>query len=363
MICESEEIESEYLEYGGLAREIIHKSFCVRIEIFSRRAVHDQILEMQSGPSEMTMMPQCKAIFLLVFCLEQISVSLFYFPVMTLMALPGWVAMRRPRIAVISALIGKSERTAKAHSRQTLDADYYVFTDNPELRNNGQWIFDHSKYHLEIPSPIDNITFVNSLSRNHHPYMIYKYYKMQFHRIPRLLPYEVILWIDLDKTFSDSDCLERLTEIFRLYPSKNVIARSHSVSRRCSVAEEVRVSVIDRRWSRTLLHGERQPFQDVRRQYQHYLTEGFRENYWQREDLTYRNNKCIGLWQTNFLAYRMGAAVHRFLDAWYFETLKWTTQCQVSAAYVFQKLREAPYTLPDATRPYFPHLIVHGHGR
>jgi hypothetical protein len=182
--------------------------------------------------------------------------------------------------------------------------------------------FDSSKYHLEIPSPMDNMAFVNSLSRNHHPYRIYKYYKMQVHRLPRLFQYEVILWIDLDKTFSDPDCLERLTEIFRLYPSKNLIARSHVFTRRCSIAEEVRASLGDRRWSRTLLQGERQPFQDVRRQYQHYLTEGFRENYWQMEDPTYRNNKCIGLWQTSVMTYRMGAAVHRFLDAWYFETLK-----------------------------------------
>jgi hypothetical protein len=324
-------------------------------------AVIHQILKQQS---EMICRPRGKHIFHFVLAFAQICICVFCFSMTDPVALPGWVTVRRPGIAVISALIGRSERTAKMHSRQTFDADYFVFTDNPGLRNMGRWVFDYTQYHLGIPSPIDNVTFVNSLSQNRHPYMVYKYYKMQFHRIPRLRQYEMILWIDLDKTFEDPDCLERLMEIFRLYPKKNVIARSHPQVRHCKVAEEVQVSVGDARWSRRVLNGQRQPFQDVRRQYDHYLTEGFREDYWRSEDLRYRNNHCIGLWQTDFLAYRMSSAiVHRFLDAWYCETLRWTTQCQVSAPYVFQKLQEVPYTLPDAARPNFPWIVVHGHGR
>jgi hypothetical protein len=325
---------------------------------------HSQIMKQRPLESEICIRHQANQIFHWVFAMVQVITVLSCFSTIGHVDLPGYMAVRRPGIAVISALIGMSERTAKAHSRQTLDADYYVFTNNPNLRNMGRWVFDYNAYHISIWSPIDNLTFVNSLSRNHHPYMIYKYYKMQFHRIPRLRRYEMILWIDLDKTFHDPDCLERLMEIFRLYPDKNLVARSHPAGRHCRVAEEVTAALRDERWTLTLLRGERQPFQDVRRQYNHYLSRGFREEYWTNEDLRYRNNRCIGLWQTDFIAYRMSSAnVYQFLDAWYLETLRWTTQCQVSAPYVFQKLHEVPYTLPDAARPHFPRIIRHRHGQ
>jgi hypothetical protein len=130
-------IKSEYLEYGGFAREIIHKSFCVRIELLSRRSILDQILPRQSALSEMTIRAWGKDISLPVFCLAQIHIAPFCFSVMTDVALRGCVAVCRPRIAAIRVLIDRSERTAKGHSRQTIDTDYSVFTDNPELRNNG----------------------------------------------------------------------------------------------------------------------------------------------------------------------------------------------------------------------------------
>jgi hypothetical protein len=267
------------------------------------------------------------------------------------------------KIAVITASFGLSKSTARAHERQTIPADCIVFTDNPETLNHGNWTLDTTPYHKVIPSPLDTGNLTNSLSRNRHPYMLSKYYKMQFHLIPRLRPYDIVVWIDLDKTMQDADCLEYLVEIFRRFPSKNIIAQSHWPVRECHVALEVEASIEDDRWNKTMLYGKGQPLQDVRRQWAAYLADGYTEDYWARQDVRYRQKGCIGLWQTNFMAFRMSApSVREFLDGWYLETLRWSTQCQVSAPYVLQKVGEVPYTLPDARRPFFPMIQTHSVG-
>jgi hypothetical protein len=96
--------------------------------------------------------------------------------------------------------------------------------------------------------------------------------------------------------------------------------------------------------------GQWQPFQDVRGQYEFYLRNGYAEDFWGKDNLTYRNNACIGLWQCNFIAYRMShSVIPRFLDWWYLEQLNQTTQDQISFPYVAQKLKLYPYTCPDST--------------
>jgi hypothetical protein len=123
------------------------------------------------------------------------------------------------------------------------------------------------------------------------------------------------------------------------------------------------VSVRDYRWRTTSLFGQSQPFQDVRGQYKYYLQKGYTESYWKKENLLYRDNQCIGLWQTNFIAYLMtDPIVPRFLDHWYIEMLNWSTQCQVSFPYVAQQLQIYPYALPSRAFPFAHYLRRHGHG-
>ena len=45
--------------------------------------------------------------------------------------------------------------------------------------------------------------------------------------------------------------------------------------------------------------------------------------------------------------------VKQFLDLWYLQTLKYTTQDQIGFPYVVQKTKLIPYTLPDE--------IIHGY--
>jgi hypothetical protein len=63
------------------------------------------------------------------------------------------------------------------------------------------------------------------------------------------------------------------------------------------------------------------------------------------------------------------AEVLKFLDLWYSQTLKYTTQDQIGFPYVCQKTNLIPYTLPDEeVRGVFPHqmtdfYIKHEHGK
>jgi hypothetical protein len=255
---------------------------------------------------------------------------------------------RYPKIAIITAAIGKYEKRTKGHVQQTIYADYYCFTDNHELQNSGNWTLDHTPYHIMNLSQIDNGGYRNSRGRNTHPYMVHKFYKMQFHHIPRLYPYDMIVWTDMTMTITKPDLLERLWSIFQVNSKKQIILRSHIASRRCTIQTEMRVSVVDSRWRQTFMMNQRQPFQDVRGQYDFYLRNGYTEEFWKRDNLSYRRNACIGLWMCGFIAFRMAdPIIPRLLDWWYFEQLNQTTQDQISFPYVAQKLGVYPYTLPD----------------
>jgi hypothetical protein len=255
---------------------------------------------------------------------------------------------RHAAIAVITTSIGKYEKRTKCHTQQTVPVDYYCFTDNPDLENPGNLILDYTSYYHMNMSKIDTGQYWNSRVRNSHTYMIHKFYKMQFHLIPRLRPYKMIFWLDMTIRIAKSDLLERLWSIFQTNPTRQMIIISHWPKRLCTVRMEVEAALRDFRWTQTYMMKQNQPFQDVQRQYEFYLRNGYNEQYWSEEDLSYRKNSCVGLWQCNVIAYRMtDPIIPRFLDWWYFEQLNQTTEDQISFPYVAQKLKLRPYTLPD----------------
>jgi hypothetical protein len=164
--------------------------------------------------------------------------------------------------------------------------------------------------------------------------------------------------------FASSHVIEDLWMIFRLNPTKQISLLSHHSWRRCAIRSEMEASVHDRRWRTTTLFGQTQPFQDVKGQYEYYLQNGYAETYWKQENLSYRGNQCIGLWQTGFVAYLMTDSIVRlFLDRWYIEMLNWSTQCQISFPYVAQQFHIYPYTLPSRRFPFAHYLKGYRHGR
>ena len=78
----------------------------------------------------------------------------------------------------------------------------------------------------------------------------------------------------------------------------------------------------------------------------------------------------MGVWITCFVAFlQHDESVRNFLDLWYLQTLKYTTQDQIGFPYVCQKTKLIPYTLPNneihGDRPHNNTMfyIKHNHGQ
>lgn len=240
------------------------------------------------------------------------------------------------KICFITAIYGNYELTCKKFIKQTIKTDFICFTDNENIVNNG-WIIDTTPYHYKNKNELDNDTHINSLSNNKHTFNISKYYKQSFQRIPRLKEYDVIIWLD--------GTIEIIYEKTSEYILKNIYDKKiigwNFKDRNGILKNEVEASNFER-YINTQWNGQYQPYQDVNKQYEDYIKDGY-------NDLYYKNlNSNIGVWITCFIAFlNKDDFVKNFLDLWYLQTLKYTTQDQISFSYVCQKTNMTPYTLPD----------------
>jgi len=252
------------------------------------------------------------------------------------------------KICFITAIYGNYESTCKPFVKQTVDADFICFTDNPNMPSNG-WIIDTNPYHLLYKSPIDNDMYINSICRNKHTFNIAKYYKQSFRRIPLLHKYDVIVWLDGTIQITHPQTAEY---IMWLIPQHKIIGWEHEFQKNI-LENEVIGSHFDR-YTSTYWNHQHQPYQDIDNQYKSYLQDGFKD---------------VGVWVTCFIAFlHKDDAVKEFLDLWYLQTLTYTTQDQISFPYVCFKTNIIPYTLPDNQVQGKPHdkttlYIKHQHGR
>ena len=263
------------------------------------------------------------------------------------------------RVCFITAIYGNYEASCKKFVSQTIDTDFICFTDNQDIINNG-WIVDTNPYHLIYKCNLDNNTLTNSLCNNRHTFNIAKYYKQQFTKIPRLIEYDVVVWIDgtieiiYDKTSE---------YILNNIHNDKIIGWNHEF-RHGFLRDEVLASNFER-YTSTFWNGQSQPYQDVNAQFLWYLKDGFYQEFF---DL-HSHTPHFGVWLTCFVAFLMkDKEVETFLDFWYYQTLKFTTQDQISFPYVVQKTKLIPHTLPN-NEVYgdFPHYntmfyIKHNHG-
>ena len=265
------------------------------------------------------------------------------------------------RIAYITASFGTYERHVKTPKKQTVDADFICFTNSRVIAHDG-WIIDETPYHLTHPNPLDNGLLHNSLAANKHPFNVAKYYKQSFHMIPRLSGYEVVVWLDatleIEYEGTSAWLLEKVVN-----QSQSVIGWIHSW-RRGYLAEEA--------WAAWLYAADKypvndssflgiwQPSQQTLTQYHQYLLDGYQDKfinnsvinsnfYWDTVRTKVNNTSPhFGLWLTCFIAFdNKKRLVKEFLDLWYFQTLNYTTEDQVSFPYAAWKLNVTPYTLPD----------------
>ena len=265
------------------------------------------------------------------------------------------------KICFITAIYGNYESSCKKFVKQTIDTEFICFTDNKNIINNG-WTIDTNPYHLTNKSPLDNNRYNNSISNNKHTFNIAKYYKQAFKNIPRLKQYDIIVWLD----GTIEIIYNRISEFLLSHIYKeNIIGWNHEL-RKGILEEEAKWSNFDR-YTSTFWNKQKQPYQDINFQYKSYIEDGYNNEY-------YKNIKFhsphLGIWITCFVAfYQKNKDVEKFLDLWYLQTLKYTTQDQISFSYVCQKKDIIPFTLPNnVIHGKYPHTktmfyIKHDHGK
>ena len=266
------------------------------------------------------------------------------------------------KICFITAIYGNYELSCKPFAKQTEKTDFICFTDNPNIDRNG-WRIDTNPYHNHFKYSLDDGTFVNSLQNNKHTFNIAKYYKQSFRLIPVLKNYDVVVWIDGTVEITNERTSEYI--LSKIYDKK--IIGWHHEHRQGILKNEVDASSDFYRYSSTFWNGQSQPLQDVNLQYQQYLEDGYSESFFKEIQ---PENPHFGVWLTCFVAFlRTDPEVIKFLDLWYLQTLKYTTQDQIGFPYVCQKTNLIPYTLPnEEVRGDYPHqstafYFKHDHGK
>jgi hypothetical protein len=264
------------------------------------------------------------------------------------------------KICFITVIYGNYEKSCKKFVKQTVDTDFICFTDNENIITNG-WIIDTTQYHLINKSEVDNNTYINSICNNNHTFNTAKYYKQAFKNIPRLKQYDVIVWLDgTIEIIYDKTSEYILNNIY----DKKIIGWHHEY-RHGTLSAEVEASHCFR-YTSTNWNNQQQPYQDIDNQYKCYLEDGYTDLYFKKLQ---SHTPHFGVWITCFVAFLQNdSEVSSFLDLWYLQTLKYTTQDQIGFPYVCQKLNLIPYTLPNnevfGDRPHYNTMfyIKHEHG-
>ena len=278
------------------------------------------------------------------------------------------------KVAFITSIMGNFEATCKPFVKQTIDSDFICFTDNPDIPANG-WIVDTDPYWKTHPSKMDDGFGINStrksekitkwapsfdspLNSNHHPFNLAKYYKQAWHNIPRLKEYDVVVWLDGTIEITKPDVAEYMLQLCEKY----YIVSWHHELRGGHLAWEASASFVAK-YIDKLYYGNYQPYQDVIRQYHEYIEQGYDESYWVNKvkrtegrgghpSSEWGGSNHFGMWITCFVAFKTNCTqVEDFLDKWYLQTLKYTTQDQVGFPKTVQDTGLIPYTLPDERFP------------
>jgi len=255
----------------------------------------------------------------------------------------------RDKCAFITAIYSSYEKSCKPFVQQQLvDVDFICFTDI-EIENTNGWIIDKTPYHIDNTSALDDGTFVNSLKNNQHPFNIAKYYKQQFHNIPRLKKYKYIVWIDGTISITNKYCAH---ETILYLQQHQLVTWSHEF-RNGLLINEVNSSTGSDKYNKPFWNGFKQPIQNVKQQYDDYLKLGYDEQYWRK---LRKPNPNYGVWITCFIGFNMNhIKTNYFLNEWYLHTLKYTTQDQVSFPFVLRLLKIHPLTLPNTNVNGKPH--------
>ena len=199
------------------------------------------------------------------------------------------------------------------------------------------------------------------MCNNKDTFNVAKYYKQSFSNISILQKYDAVVWLDGTIEIIYNKTSEYILN--NIYKEK--IIGWHHEMRYGDLSKEVEASHFNR-YTSTFMNKQSQPYQDVDKQYKCYLDEGYDNSFFKN---IIKDRPHVGMCITCFVAFiNKDKEVSKFLEFWYLQTLKHTTQDQVGFPYVCQKTNIIPFTLPNnEISGDYPHkntlfYIKHEHG-
>jgi hypothetical protein len=190
----------------------------------------------------------------------------------------------KAKIAYITAIYGNYELSCKKFIKQTIKSDFICFTNNDKIKSNG-WVVDTNPYHLTNKSKMDNNLKLNSIENNKHTFNIAKYYKQNFNNIARLKDYDCIIWLDGTIEITNENVSKYLLDNIDKH---NIIGWSHEY-RNGKLINETMASDFPR-YTSTKWFEQQQPFQNIFKQYVHYIGDGYKEEFWDEYKSSTNNN-------------------------------------------------------------------------
>ena len=258
----------------------------------------------------------------------------------------------RLRVCGVTAIFGHYEATLKEPTDQTLPLKLFAFTDRKDqLLSTKYWtVIDFLETPIFGSSSCGNNTDINSPCNNTNRFNLGKYYKMQAHQIP-VIKYncDVVIWFDCTVQIVNTRFVEMVSEI--LLQGHNILVFEHH-ERGGYMSAEGDASVLTGRYHSTRAYNMDQPFQNTTAQLEHWQKEGFTEHWWKLDAKTkdLKLSAKFGMWVTCMVVFNLRAPeTEQFLNLWWYENRRHTTQDQMTFAYVVWKTRVIPYSLPQGT--------------
>lgn len=221
------------------------------------------------------------------------------------------------KIAIVSAIYGNYDNLKEQNVNNANLVDWFCFTDNTEIKNNGYWKIINKPYHLINPTQDNNYknNFNNISTEDKRTFnmMCAKYYKLQGHNIDILKKYNYIIWVD-GSLFLRPDYVDNIIKLVK--HNYNLVNFKHNG--RDNIKDELEASLIM----------DKYVSQDLWKQYDEYMSQGFTDR--------------IGLFENTMIIRKNIGYINKLFDEWWEHNLKYSYQDQISYPFVLWKHRIIP---------------------
>ena len=239
--------------------------------------------------------------------------------------------LKTAKCAFITVITGDYETILRPQQTQTVKCDYIAFVDaKAKVTNQGPWEIDSSDYEHRFPYQESKSLRGSSLKYSH-DYLRAKYVKTQFHKIPRLKDYDVVIYMDASLAMKSPLIAEHMIDVL-----------GSSQGYPVALWDNWRMKP-KTRFRRFYYHDH----QEIVDQYQAYLDDGFKPDYFHKRygiPIGHLGTSMVG-WNNNH------PKLEKLQNFWYEQILMHTPQCEYGLAYSLYKLNLPYYAFPDAVFP------------